>query len=371
MQSFGMSVIGHDPVLSEEAARALDIELLAVEDVLRRSDIITVHTPLTPETTGLLNERTIALCRRGVILVNCARGGIIDEASLLDALESGHVAGAALDVFSSEPPTDEIRTLISHPRVLATPHIAASTSEAQEKVARQVTEEVIKALRNEPVLTAVNAMAIRMASKPEVRPYLELADRLAQLVRQLFPEKATRMVLSCRGDVPHRYHDVLKVAALRGYLSSYTNRPVNLVSAPVLASEQGLRASVELCDVGGRQNRLDIRLENESAQMSVAGTVFGEEQLLLVRIDDFHMDVRPEGHILVYRNHDRPGVLAAVGAILAGEGINIASLALGRTEPGALALTAVTIDDAVSEAVFTAIKGVDGIIDVRTVEIPI
>jgi D-3-phosphoglycerate dehydrogenase / 2-oxoglutarate reductase len=371
MQAFGMRILGFDPVLSVESARALDIELTNLEDLLQLSDIITVHTPLTPETRGILNRDSLRICRRGVAIVNCARGGIVDEASLLEHLKSGHVGGAALDVFTSEPPTDAVRALIAHPNVVSTPHIAASTGEAQEKVARQVTEEVIKALREEPVQTAVNAMAIRMASKPEVRPFIELADRLASIARQLFPEKVTRLVVVCRGEVPRKYADVLEIAALRGYLSSFSGQPVNLINAPVLAADYGLHSSVELHEAGGRSNRVDIRLESGSESMSVAGTVFGDGRLMLVRIDGFHMDVRPEGNILVYRNHDRPGVLAAVGSVLAGTGINIASLALGRTEPGAVALTAISVDESLTEGVISTIASLDGIIDIRTVKLPV
>jgi len=370
MQGFGMAVLGYDPVVSPEVAERAGMTLVSLDDLIARSDFITVHTPLNEATRGLLNRDSLARCRRGVRLVNCARGGIIDEADLLEALESGQVAGAALDVYSTEPPPESLAALLAHPRVVATPHIAASTDEAQEKVARQVTEQVILALRDEPVQTAVNGMAIRMAGQREVKPYLDLADRLGRIARQLHGGRIGRVVLRSHGDVPRRYGEVLLVSSLRGLLSGLVSGPVNLVNARVLAEETGLQADLETFhDPGSYTNVIEVLVEGPERRLSVAGTVFGSDDPRVVRIDGFSVEVRPEGSMLFYRNVDRPGMLARVGALLADGGINIAGLALGRQARGETALTAISVDDPVPDAVLARIRDLEGVADVRHVDL--
>ncbi|MEM8559643.1 MAG: phosphoglycerate dehydrogenase, partial [Bacteroidota bacterium] len=234
MQGFEMRVLGFDPVLAEDAARRLGIELVSLDRLFAESDYITVHTPLNDATRGLLNAETLAQCKPGIRLVNCARGGIIAEADLLAALDSGQVAGAALDVFSEEPLSDDLLRLAQHPRVVATPHIAASTGEAQEKVAVQITEQVVRALNDEPVSTPVNAGALRAAAQPEAKPFLDLADRLGQVASQLVDSNLRRITVRSYGEALHRYTEVLAVAALRGVMARWSPEPVNLINASTL-----------------------------------------------------------------------------------------------------------------------------------------
>ena len=239
-QAFGMRVVGSDPVLTREAAERISVDLIEVDELITTSDFISVHTPLVAATRGLLNDESLQRCKRGVGIINCARGGIVDEAALLRALESGQVGGAGLDVYSSEPPPEDLQQLLAHPNVVCTPHIAASTDEAQEKVARQVTEQVIHALKGEPVQTAVNAMASKMAAQAEVKPYIVLAERLGAASRQLFKGTAESVRIRCHGDVPRRYLDVLRISALKGFLQHSWTESVNLVNAPVIAEEAGI-----------------------------------------------------------------------------------------------------------------------------------
>ncbi|HYE95347.1 MAG TPA: phosphoglycerate dehydrogenase [Rubricoccaceae bacterium] len=366
MRAFGMEVIGFDPVLSVEAAERAGIEPVALDEIWRRSDVITFHSPLNDATRGLLNADTLARCKDGVRVVNCARGGIVDEADLLDALQSGKVAGAALDVFSSEPPGDALAPLLRHPNVVVTPHIAASTDEAQEKVAVQITEEVVRALRGQPVLHPVNAAAIRMAAQPEVAPYLDLAVRLGRIAAQLVDGPVARVVVGCAGETAGRYAEVLSVGALAGVLARWSEEPINLVNAPALAHEMGLRVEEQRrADGGDFANLIEVTLETAHGSRTVRGTVLGREDLRLVGLDGFPFEVRPEGHLLFYQNVDRPGVLATVGALLAEAGINIAGLALGREAPGATALTVLTTDEPIPAAVVRRIAGVDEVHDVR------
>ena len=371
MAGFGMQVIGYDPVLSGDAVEHLGVRLVSFETLMAESDFITVHAPLNDATKGLLNRDSLALCRRGVRIVNCARGGIVDEEDLYAALESGQVGGAALDVYSTEPPPDSLGRLLQHPRVVVTPHIAASTAEAQEKVAMHVTEQVIRALCGEPVQTPVNALAIRMAAQPEARPYLSLSDRLGQLVGQLVDGSIRAIAVRCRGEVPRRYSEVLTIAAVRGVLSRWSSEPVNLINAPLLAKEMGIDVKEERnVTAGSYMNLLEIDLETDGGGRTVAGTIFDRDEPRLVRIDDYWLEVRPEGCLIVHGNVDRPGMLAAVGTILARNEINIAAMALGRIGKGSPALTAINTDEVVSDDVLAEIRGADGITYVRRVELP-
>lgn len=371
MAGFGMTVIGHDPVLSEDVAERLDVELVSLEELCERSDFITVHTPLNDSTRGLFDHAQLRQCKEGVRVVNCARGGIIDEDALFDALESGQVAGAALDVYSEEPPPPALERLISHPRVVSTPHIAASTDEAQAKVARQITEQVIRALEGQSVHTPVNAMTLRMAGKREVQPYLQLADQLGQVAGQLADGPLQEVTVRCYGEAPHRYAEVLTVAALKGVLARWVDTPVNLINAPVLAEENGLRVEEQRATTAdGFSNQIEVVLTAEHEQRLVAGTLFATDDPRLVRVDEFDgLEVRPTGSMLFYQNEDRPGMLAAVGAILAEAGINIGALALGRRSKGATALTVINVDEPVSSALRDRIAEVEGVRGVRTVSV--
>lgn len=370
-RAFDMQVHACDPYIDQDLIRAAGCTPVAdFRAALPKMDAVSVNTPLSDETRHMFSAAEFAAMPSHAVIVNCARGGIIDEADLLEALESGQVAGAALDVYSTEPPPESLAALLAHPRVVATPHIAASTDEAQEKVARQVTEQVILALRDEPVQTAVNGMAIRMAGQREVKPYLDLADRLGRIARQLHGGRIGRVVLRSHGDVPRRYGEVLLVSSLRGLLSGLVSGPVNLVNARVLAEETGLQADLETFhDPGSYTNVIEVLVEGPERRLSVAGTVFGSDDPRVVRIDGFSVEVRPEGSMLFYRNVDRPGMLARVGALLADGGINIAGLALGRQARGETALTAISVDDPVPDAVLARIRDLEGVADIRHVDL--
>ncbi|NNF03901.1 MAG: phosphoglycerate dehydrogenase [Rhodothermales bacterium] len=375
LAGFGVKLIGFDPVLSNEQADRLGLKLVPLDDIFELSDYITVHTPLTSETRGLLGSETLARCKKGVGIVNCARGGIVDEAALLEALNAGHVGSAALDVYSSEPPGDELRDLLAHPRVVATPHIAASTGEAQEKVARQVTEQLINALADRPVTTAVNAMAIRMASRPDVRPFVELAEKLGRAAAQMRPEGFRRLRVRCHGETPRAHADVLRIAALRGFLSEWLSEPVNFVNAPVLAEEMGLDADIETFHSNAAFSSLvEVRLDAATESggearrvVSLQGAIFAGNEPRITAIDDTDLELRMSGSILVYRNVDRPGMLAAVGSVLAHADINIASMALGREAAGETALTAIGVDSAIPDAVRETVSSIDGIERVQSI----
>ena len=370
-QGLGMKVIGYDPVLAKEVAMKLNLDLVSLDELYRRSDFITVHTPLTSETKGLLNTSTMAKCKRGVRLINCARGGIIDEQALLHALESGWVGGAALDVFEVEPPNpDKIGALLAHERVIATPHLGASTEEAQEKVAIQIAHQIADALHGRGYSGLVNGAVLQLSINEEVKPFLALAEKMGSLVSQLTSGKLKHITVAAAGELVASSLDLMKAGVLKGILSQVCSEPVNFVNAPVLASEMGLVVG-EKRDTAGENftNLLGLRYETEKEAKEVAGTVFGSSTIRLVKLDGFRFEVRPEGFLLIYNNIDKPGMLAKVGLILANHSVNIAGVSLGRSAIGAMALTVMNVDSDIPAACMQELLAQDGISNLKLVRL--
>ncbi len=367
-QSFGMVTIGYDPVLGADVASKMNVELVSLDEIYRRSDFITVHTPLSDETRGLLNEQTIAKCKKGVRIINCARGGIVDEAALLKALNSGHVAGAALDVFVEEPLKDF--TLAKHPNVIATPHLGASTEEAQEKVAIQIAEQIADALKDRGIVGAVNAAALQAGVPNEIKPYLTLAEKLGSLQAQVMNGKLKELTIEVRGELLHKYSELLKAGVLRGLLSTLIqiHETINYINAPVVAQSLGVRVSEKKeADAENYTNLLTISYTTDSEERSFAGTVFGGKYLKIVRLDKYYLEGTPEGTFLYYTNIDRPGMLAKVGTILAEANINIAGLSLGRSGVGERALTVVSVDNPIPDTVLQKVASLDGVFNAKVV----
>ena len=367
-QAFGMKVIGYDPVLSSEVAAKLSIELVSLEELYRRSDFITVHTPLSKETKGLLNDETLAKCKRGVRVVNCARGGIIDEKSLLRALHSGQVGGAALDVFEEEPPKNN--PLLQHERVVVTPHLGASTEEAQEKVAMQIAHQIADALKGRGYVGLVNGAALQLTMNEGLRPYATLAEKLGSLAAQLASGKIKNVTVAASGELLVASMELMKAGVLKGILSHVLPEPVNFVNAPFHASEMGLVVS-EQREAASENftNLLRLRLQTESGEREIAGTVYGTSAIRLVKIDGFRIELNPEGYLLIYNNIDKPGMLARVGSILAQHNVNIGGVSLGRTAIGAKALTVMNIDSDIPAPAMSELLSQDGITNLKVVRL--
>lgn len=367
-QAFGMKVIGYDPVLASEIAAKLNIELVSLEELYRRSDFITVHTPLTKETKALLNDETFPKCKKGVRIVNCARGGIIDEAALLRGLQSGQVGGAALDVFEQEPPKDN--PLLQHERVVVTPHLGASTEEAQEKVAIQIAHQLADALKGRGYVGLVNGAALQLTMNEELRPYAMLAEKLGSLAAQLSPGKIKSIAVTTSGELLSSSMELLKAGVLKGVLSHVLPEPVNFVNAPFHAAEMGLAVREERDTRGGNAaNLLRLKLQTEDGEREVAGTVYGSSAIRLVQIDDFRFELNPEGYLLVYNNIDKPGMLARVGSILAEHEVNIAGVSLGRTAAGANALTIMNVDGDIPQEALNTLLNQKGVSNLRVVRL--
>lgn len=367
-KAFGMQVIGYDPVLSSDFAAKMGISLVDIETIFKQSDIITVHVPLDDKTRNLLRTETFALCKDGVKIINCARGGIVNEDDLLEALNSGKVSGAALDVFTKEPP-DFSHPLISHAKVITTPHLGASTEEAQEKVAIQIAEQIVELFKTREIKGAVNAAALTAFSNKEFAPYVQLAESLGSMLAQLAGGKPKELKINLTGDLLSKSEGLISTAVLKGYLSLLIHDPVNLINASYIAKEYGLTCSEIVTNTAvDYANLVSAELVTENGSHAIAGTVFGANDIRIVQIENFKMEIRPEGNMLFYSNTDKPGMLAAVGKILSEANINIAGLSLGRKGPGLDALTIVSVDspiDAVSIEKISAIQGVTNVLAVK------
>ena len=374
-QSFEMRVLAYDPFVSAERASELGIELGDVDTICREADFITVHTPLTPQTRGLINRERIQMMKPTVRLINCARGGIIDEEALAEALASGRIAGAALDVFGKEPATDS--PLLDLPNLVATPHLGASTREAQVNVAIDVAEDFLRFAAGEPVRNPVNAPALRPEVAAVLEPYRQLAQRLGRLYATIVGKVYPGIQVVYRGPVTRYDLRPLTTAALVGMLEPFLHEEINLVNAPILAEERGIRLA-EVREGEGRTgtgagpggengSTISIRVQTENGVRSVSGTVTtavaaGTPTPRLTEIDGYRVDIVSSGYLLLSYHMDQPGIIGRVGTILGKHNINIAYMQVGRKESrGGRAVMAMGIDDPVPTEVLQEISRVPGL----------
>ncbi|MBM4040426.1 MAG: phosphoglycerate dehydrogenase [Planctomycetes bacterium] len=353
--AFGMEVAAYDPFVSAERAQALEVRLTTLDDLLATSDVLTIHAPQAPETKRLLGTAAFAKMKKGVLLINCARGSLIDEAALADALRSGQVAGAALDVFEKEPPLPDC-PLLAFDQVIATPHVGATTAEAQATVAIEIARQVAAYLKGEPPRNAVNAPCIEPELLEVLGPYIDLSERLGSLLVQLAEGGISRLTITYRGEI--NQHDLrpLTAALLKGLLQRAIPT-VNHVNAPVIAAERGLKVDVtKSAAVEDFANLIAADARVGQRTLAVAGSMLARHTPRIVRVDNYRVDAAPEGHLLVTRNHDRPGVIAHVSAVLARRGINIADMTCGRDHPGGTSMLVISIDSPVTPEIVREIE---------------
>jgi D-3-phosphoglycerate dehydrogenase len=349
LRGFEAEVLVHDPYVPESRARDVGARLSDFATLVRTSDVITLHVPLTPETHHMIGPRELAAMKPGVRIVNCARGGIVDEAALLAALEAGHVAGAAIDVWSEEPPeSDTLRRLVQHPRVVVTPHLGANSSEAQVNVAVDVARQLVAFRDGELVEHAVNIPVGDPGTAAELRPYVALAERLGAFSVQLDPGRLERVEVRVAGAIAERDPELLARAVLAGLLAPVMDGPVNLVNARLVAHERGLEITVVRDEeTGGYKSLLTVSTRTREGRKIVAGTVF-DGQPRVVRMRDLDMEFVPEGVILVLSYEDRPGVVGKIGTLLGRHNVNIASMQVGRREKRGRAIVVLTLDEALA-----------------------
>ena len=364
--AFDMRVLGYDPYISEAAAREVQVELVPLEKLLAESDFISLHTALSPATQNLINAATLAQMKKGARLINAARGELIDEAALAEALRSGHLAGAALDVFVQEPPQDS--PLLGMANVIATPHVAGSTAEAQEEVGTQVAVQIKDYLADGLIRNAVNLPALSADQYRRVRPYLALAERLGSLVSQAVSARPARIRIRYAGEVAEVGTHLLRSAVLAGMLNAVLDEKVNVVNAPAVAAARGLSVEEETRRrERGFPNTLEVAALPEKSGavrgFSAEGTVLHDGSPRVLQIDEIPLEAELGGTILYLRNRDEPGVIGQVGSTLGNLGVNIATFALGRREAsrGAEAVSLVRLDGDVSDAILNAIRGIPAI----------
>lgn len=370
MQQFGMNVKAYDPFASVEKAESLDVELLELEELLGVTDVLTVHTPLTEKTKGLISMENADQLKKGISLVNCARGGIYKEEDLTQLIDEGYVSGVALDVYSSEPPSEDLYKTLKHPNIICTPHLGASTEEAQEKVAEQIAHQMADALEEKSFKGSLNGKSISLTTNKEVQPYLELAEKLGSVAIQLAPEHANEFSFEYSGTCT-KFADVLTDSCLKGILSQHVSEAVNLINARHYAEDRGLNIRETTATQTKTFNDLiTIKLGEDAEYQKVSATVFGKDDYRIVEIDGFGIELRLEGDIIMYQNVDKPGMLAAVSGALAKQDINIASLSLGRTNKGKNAITAVSVDKKLTDKELQPILELDGVEALQYVSLP-
>lgn len=365
MKQFGMEIKAYDPFASIEKAESMGIELMELDDLLGVADFLTVHTPLTEKTRGIISLEKADKLNKGMFLVNCARGGIYEEEDLPKLIDKGIVEGVALDVYSQEPPSEALYELLKHPRIICTPHLGASTEEAQEKVAEQIAYQMADALEKKSFKGSLNGKSISLITNKEVQPYLELAEKLGTMVIQIAPEHTSSYSFEYSGECA-KYADVLTDSILKGMLSEHVSEAINLINARHYAEERGFK----IRETTGSETKtfndlITVTYDGDAEFKKFSATVFGEGDYRVVEIDGFGIELRLEGDILMYKNIDKPGMLAAVSGALAKQDINIASLSLGRTQKGSNAITAVSVDKKLNGEELEPIVELDGVEGLR------
>jgi len=349
-----MKVIAYDPFLSPERAIALGVEKVELADLIRRADFITLHTPLTDKTRNILSAETLAATRKGVRIVNCARGGLVDEEALRASLDSGQVAGAAFDVFTEEPAT--ANPLFGHPNVVCTPHLGAATMEAQENVALQIAEQMSDYLLRGAITNAVNFPSITAEEAPQLRPFIMLAEKLGSFAGQLTETGISKVQIACEGEVAKMNTRAITCAAIAGLLRPILEG-VNVVSAPVIAKERGI-AVEEIkregeCDY---ESLVTVTVTTERMTRNVSGTVFADGRPRIVNVKGIRLDAEFGASMLYITNLDRPGFIGRFSSVLGEAGINIATFHLGREAPGANAVALIEVDGDVPAEVLAKVQ---------------
>ena len=354
-QGFAMTVIAYDPYLGEEVAQRLGVELVDLDTLYRRADFVTVHVPLMKDTRGLIGAAELAKMRDGVRIVNCARGGIVDEAALAAAIQSGKVAGAALDVFEQEPPWGS--PVLDLEPVVVTPHLGASTEEAQTAVAVAIAQQVADLLLRGIVRNAINAPSVDPELLKELAPYLALAGKLGSFLGQVSEGRMLEVRLTYAGEVASLAVQPLTVTFLRGLLAVILEENVSDVNAPYLARQRGIRVVESKTPVAEDfASLVTAELRTDVGARQVAGTLYHRREPRLVQLDGFRLEAHLSGRMLVFSNDDVPGVIGRIGTLFGARGINIAGMQLGRERPGGRAVSILNLDSPVPDAVLAELR---------------
>jgi len=366
--SFKMKIISFDPYLSVDKARKMDVEAVDLKTLLKNSDYVTVHTPLSPETRHIISVAQFKMMKKGVRIVNCARGGIIDEKALYDALRSGKVAGAALDVYEKEPPADS--PLIKRDDVVATPHLGASTEEAQVNVAIDIAESVRDAMLDRGLRNAINVPSVDSETLKNLQPYLNLAEKIGLFQSNLAGGNINKVKVKYIGDVTEYNVTPITMSVVKGLLDPMLRETITCMNASLIAKSRGIEVTEsKTSEITDFANAIVVTVESSKSKNLVMGSLFTKVDPRIIRINNFYVDLVPKGHLIYISNKDVPGVVGSIGTLLGKNGINIAGMTFGRIKPGGNAITVLNIDGKPSPAVMEKLRRTKDIKDVKSMKL--
>lgn len=368
MIAFGMKIVAFDPFVNVDWAKSIGIEMKSLDDVYKEADYISIHTPLNDQTRGMINAETLKKMKAGVRIVNCARGGIIDEKALADAIKSGHVKAAAIDVFPKEPPADW--TIVECEGTIVTPHLAASTEEAQVKIAQELSEVVVEYFTKGVIRNAVNVPTLDWDTYKKLEPYITLSEKIGSFQGQLVEGGISDIEIEYAGDITSYNTNPLLVAYLKGLLTPILDIKVNFVNAPILAKERGIKIKeTKMQGLEDYTSLITVRVKTDKEELSVSGTLFGHKNARMVRMNNQTIDVVPSGCMLLLTNIDRPGIVGQVGTFLGKNNINIAGMQVSRKDVGGEAVTIINIDVCVNADLIKQIGNFSGVNKVKYIEL--
>ncbi|MDY6029418.1 MAG: phosphoglycerate dehydrogenase [Acidaminococcaceae bacterium] len=368
MQAMEMITIGYDPYITEERARQVGVELVDFATLLKRSDFITIHTPLTKETENMLCADSIAKMKDGVRIVNCARGGCMDHQAVADAIKSGKIAGAAVDVYTEEPLTKENNPLLGLFNVVQTPHLGASTKEAQIGVAVDVAYSVIDALEGRPVMTAVNMSPIPKEVAAVIQPYFSLAERMGNVAIYLAEGAIGEIGIEYSGDLAETEVPALTSAFLKGLLNPILQERVNFVNAPGLAKKRNINVKeIKSHKTGYFSTAITALVKTSKSEHKIVGTLFDGKEPKIVQIDKYRVDFKPEGYLLLAPHDDKPNMIGQIATILGKAGININGMQVGKTDAAGTNMMAIAVENDIPNDILLSLRGIEGIIDIKLI----
>jgi len=366
--AFGMKIITYDPFLSLEKAKELGVLSVELDVIFKDSDYITVHTPMTDETRHIIGKKAIDKMQKGVRIINCARGGIVDEGALFEGIKSGRIAGAALDVYEKEPPKDS--PLIACSNVILTPHLGASTEEAQVNVAVDIANSARDALLGCGIRNAVNVPCIDIELYKLLHPYVELSEKMGLLVAQIARGRISNIDIKYSGDIAKYSVLPLTVAVVKGSLTPILQETVNYVNSLIVAKERGIKVKEsKSSELEEYANLIAVEVKTDKGATSVTGTLFTKKDARIVKINQFHVDAVPQGYMLVAHNTDVPGIIGKIGTILGNNNINIAAMTFGREKVGGKTLSVLNVDSPIPEGVLEEIRKAKNILDAKLVKL--
>jgi len=367
--AFGMKVIAYDPFLSKEVASRLGVEMVELDNLLSKADFITVHVPLTDNTYHMISTQAFSLMKKGVRIINCARGGIIDEKALLTALKDKKVSGAALDVFEQEP-VDKNNELLKMDNVIVTCHLGASTEEAQVNVAIEIAECVRDYLLGKGIRNAANYPSLEVETFNVISPYIKLAERLGIFTSQLIEGRLQQVEINYGGEITHYNSEPITMALIKGLLTPILKETVNFVNALSLAKERGIQVrEIKSSQEEEFVNFLCLQVKTDKENCQIVGTLSSNKKPRIVKINEYYVEVSPEGEMVVIYNWDRPGIIGNLGNLFGKHNINIAGMTFGRQQPQGMAISVLNVDSPVSSDIIEEMKRLENIISVKTIHI--